>query len=263
MNKKWEQNLNQRRKSCRAFSNVLLVLTSLCLVDCNGGPQSSNSSFSNEGAQDNLELRLRKTNEVRVQLNSIRKALRPVEAVMNDLSKALNAKITVNENPTHRLSTVWKRLREILKESTQSLIQYSPDGSWKMNRRIALPLGRDRYECPSSEIEIIGQRIQDHDHLSVSLTDCTSPKTFPLLEVSTYPEHIEANFFPETVDRPISSDLRLSQCLLQIQQDQFYMHCDPIKIQSSSFTAKLDSLDFFSNRMGIQTYLKLAVRDKY
>lgn len=244
------------------FYGVVIILTGLSLVRCNGKSQPSNNSTSNENAQADLELRLKKTDEIRVQINSIRDALRPLESVLTDVSNALNAKITIDGKPADRFRNVVQRLREILKESTKSIVQYKPDGSWVIDRNVSLPLGREDYRCQTSQIEILGQRIQDHDQLTVTLTDCASPKTMTVVEVSVYADRVDASFYPEVLDRLITPDVRIGQCSLHVRKNDVELHCEPIEIKADAFATMVDPLDFTSNSNGIDAMVKIVVRDR-
>ncbi|HAR43396.1 MAG TPA: hypothetical protein DCS07_12330 [Bdellovibrionales bacterium] len=242
---------------------MIPVLLSFTLVYC-ADPMSkrSNLETTNEEAQASLEVRLKKTDEVRVQLNSIRDALRPIESVFTDISNGLNARVTIDGKPADRFKTGIERLRLILKESTKGVVQNNPDGSWMIQRKISLPLGRKDYACKSSELHIFGSRVNDHEEMQIFLTDCSSIYPLQLVSARAFSDHLEVQFFPETLDTLIQPEMQVGQCSVRIQKNNAQVQCEPIEIMSPDFTAVIHPLDFASTSQGIDASVKLNIRDK-
>lgn len=253
-----------RRRNVNALiPGAIVVMIALSLGGC-GKPlqQGSNNPGSNEDAQASLEIRLKKTEEVRVQLNSVRDALRPLDSVLTDVSNALNAKVTIDGKPSDRFRSVIERLREVLKESTKSIVQYNPDGSWVIERNVSLPLGREDYACRTSQIQILGHRVDDHDELNVSLMDCASPERLSLIDVEVHSDRIDVIFYPETLDKLIKPNIKIGQCSVRIRKNETEVHCEPIEIRADAFTAVIDPLDFSHNSSGTYADIKMVVRDR-
>jgi hypothetical protein len=221
----------------------------------------SNSQLSSEEAESRLTLRLKKTAEVKKKIDSVRNALAPLELIMGDLSNALDVKFFVNEKPSRLFLKMIQRLREILKESSQSLVQYRSDGSWILERNVALPLDRLNYSCKTSQIQILGQKNQDHEVLTLTLKDCFSPSSIQLAFFSIYSDHIEAHFFPEKLESLAFTTFEACKCSLRLEGKDLDVHCDPIEIKSDSLSLVLSTLDFKNSESGISASIRISISD--
>ena len=239
----------------------LSVLSILFLVQCQSLELGSNSQLSSEEAESRLTLRLKKTAEVKKKIDSVRNALAPLELIMGDLSNALDVKFFVNEKPSRLFLKMIQRLREILKESSQSLVQYRSDGSWILERNVALPLDRLNYSCKTSQIQILGQKNQDHEVLTLTLKDCFSPSSIQLAFFSIYSDHIEAHFFPEKLESLAFTTFEACKCSLRLEGKDLDVHCDPIEIKSDSLSLVLSTLDFKNSESGISASIRISISD--
>jgi hypothetical protein len=222
---------------------------------------TSSSVESDEDLQRNLEIRIKKTNKVRLQISSIQETLQPLDALLTDISNVMNSKVSINGNPADRIHTVIIRLREILKESTKDLVQYREDGAWFIERELSLPLGRKEYECKTSKVFALGRRVNDHEQLSISLKDCSSPEPINITTINLYSDRIESVFYPEILDGLIDPKVKVGSCTIRVQYNKKSIECDPVVIKANEWTAEVSHLKLISNSLGLHTELRMQTRN--
>lgn len=248
------------------LNGILTSLLGLILISCNA-PQSSNSNLSDEEAQAVLDMRRRKTSEVRGQLETIRKTFKPLLFVLADVSKFLDEKLSAEGKLTsegskpgdHFLASI-QHLRGILLESTRGIVQYNSDGSWVMERTIQLPFDAKKDKCQTSEIQIFGRSSRDSEIFNVTLKDCSSLSRTSLLEVTVNPDYLDVQFSPEVLDRFIPSEFE-RKCSARIQKQNLEMNCERIEIKSENYVTIIDSFHFIKDERGIETSGKIAITE--
>lgn len=239
-----------------------IFLTPFFLASCEGQSLVSNSSVSNQSAQTTLELRLKKTDQIKIRLESIRDALGPVESVLTDISNALNTKVSIDDHSGDLLHHVIAKLRELINDASKGLVEFRKDGSWIMSRNLSLPLGRPDYHCQSSQIEVIGEQTQDHDQLTVRLVDCSSVAPLNIIELSAYPDRIEAGFYPGALNQLIAPEIKLGRCSLRLEKDEVSLNCEPLELKSESSTTLVDHLTYSQDHRGTNVLINVTLRDK-
>ena len=169
------------------FQLTLAALLALTLVYC-GRPTEkiSNLGISGVDAQNTIETRLKKTKEVRRNIRKVLDALAPFDALLADLAKRVDTEIKVNRKAEDRLLRISNELRQALQEAARGIVEYGQDGSWVIRRKFELLIPRQDPACKTSELEILGQRINDVDEMSVSIQDCVDPKPIVLATVRVF-----------------------------------------------------------------------------
>jgi hypothetical protein len=161
--------LNQRKfKSCAV--GIVVASLALTLTYCGRSViEGSNSSTSNDDAQARLDINVKKTNDLKLQLGSISHALEPVNAVLADVNKAVSLKI--NGKPANDLGSYLGKIQEVLKSASRGFAQVQDDGSWSVDVDSGLSTSS---KCLANKIRITGKRIDDADQLDVYASKCVT-----------------------------------------------------------------------------------------
>ena len=244
---------------------ILIVSISLFLLSCARPIQPrSNATEIDQEAKVALEKRLKKTAEVRAELEIIRKSLQPLEDILSDIAKAINTQVIIDGKPAGNIQSILEVVQRILKELTTGLVRYESDGSWVMERRLDLPTVLGIHKCPSTNVRVVGRRVSDREELSISVQSCTTPDYHLLILGRVHGSGaMDITLQPEALTHIFIKQLKSEQCTMRIESDRKEIHCKPITLQSDSYTAKLHPLDFVSSPKGVESMVGLFVWDRH
>jgi hypothetical protein len=222
----------------------------------------SNVRESDDEARALLETRLKKTEEILAQIAVLKNAIKPVEIFLGDITRALDANVSVNGKPADKVQTYLEILQKILRESTNGMVEYMPDGSWTLLRPLKLPLLGAHYQCDSSEVRIQGYRENNAEQLWIKVKDCSeTPQWRPLVSLKLNSNgHLDTVLFPETVGHLFLQDIQNGQCTVKIESGQVDIHCKPLRIRGNGFSAVIDPLDYSKNeKQATKASIKVSV----
>ncbi|HLD98749.1 MAG TPA: hypothetical protein VJB59_00735 [Bdellovibrionota bacterium] len=248
------------------FQLTLAALLALTLVYC-GRPTEkiSNLGISGVDAQNTIETRLKKTKEVRRNIRKVLDALAPFDALLADLAKRVDTEIKVNRKAEDRLLRISNELRQALQEAARGIVEYGQDGSWVIRRKFELLIPRQDPACKTSELEILGQRINDVDEMSVSIQDCVDPKPIVLATVRVFgqaSEHlIEMTFDPNALDKLVYQDFQTKSCSIRIKKTQSDIYCEPFEIRLDRHSITVESFEIATTGTETAALIQATLRD--
>lgn len=241
-------------KASKHLVSGFLILSALGAAGCSQPIQpTAYSRVSESDAQADMDARLARTHEVRIQLDAIRKALKPVEALLKDLGKAVDLK--VEERPGYALTGILDKLENAIREASRGLAQRQEDGSWVIERPSPMALlAGQQGACARSRVRVTGTQIDDGQNLVIAMSDCTHPEQF---------ETLASVFARMNGDREIeisaasftglhSGTINLHPCKLVIDKNEFaQMSCDPMAIYSRDMAFMIERLEFNDSPLGV------------
>ncbi len=245
---------------------ALAALLALTLVYC-GRPSEkiSNLGISGVDAQKAIETRLKKTKEVRRNIRKVLDALAPLDALLADLAKRVDTEIKVNRKAEDRLLHIGNELRQTLQEAARGIVEYRQDGAWVIKRKFELLVPRQDPACKTSELEILGQRINDVDEMSVSIQDCVDPKPLVLATVRVFgqaSEHqIEMTFDPNALDKLVYQDFQTKSCSIRIKKTQSDIYCEPFEIRLDRHSITVESFEIATTGTETAALIQATLRD--
>jgi hypothetical protein len=248
------------------------VLPSLCLaaaglVYCGGpSPFSSNLAISNGDAQSQVDLRLKKTQEIKAHLGNVHSALNALDSVLSDVAHAVDSRVQ-GADTGHRLRQLFDRLRGALSDASRGLVSQEPDGSYKMSRELPLPMGRAPYDCPAGTLEVTDRKDDDKgtEKIKLTLSDCYSGGPVTLAEIRVHADgEVVASFAPDSLDRLLPPDpngARSPECNASSRQGEQYVHCDPFVLRSGDASLTFRGFDMGQTPAGITALVDLEASD--
>jgi hypothetical protein len=237
-------------KTVLSAVGCLALIASLSVAGCRSAKDQlkTNLPISNAEANAELKLRMAKGEQVREALNRISDALRPLEALLGDVSRASEKQVNLDGQPELRTDRLISRLREVLKKATEDFVDIRRDGSWVINQKLKLPLERAGFDCSLSRLKVVGERSGESDRLTVSLQPCVGVAARVVAEASVNGQEIEAAFYPEalqdTADEVVIQNREIGKCRLNLVRDARELSCEPIRLKGKDLTATLAPLEF-------------------
>ncbi len=216
-------------------SGILGIVTTAAMVaSCAKGlPKASNVPASGEEAQSALDGRLRKTEEIRVRIQRVSDALRPVEDVLRDISDAVDVRIDGERGI--RVRTFLQKLQDLLREATRGVLDHRPDGSWVLERPIHC--GEER-----GLLRLESRRAEGHESAVLSAMGCgVTSRTGALTEVAevsydSESDRIELRLHASRLETALNLETRDGTCRLEIAGKNSQLHCDPFTAGSVRFS---------------------------
>lgn len=226
---------------------AILVLTPFALTHCGKSLSTAKTktaiSLDNKEAQARIDDRLRKTEETRIKMENLRRALRPIESFIRDISKSLELSID-GKSPTDLAKTeslqhVLRRLQITLKEASSGMVKHNPDGSWILDKKFIMKDEDGKVLCQESHVILHGERIASKDQLNLDLSECQTGEMANLFTASFVSEKelslkLNAKAFENAVpDSRYNATPNKPQpvCELFKGKNTAEFYCDPITIR--------------------------------
>jgi hypothetical protein len=241
----------------KLFGAILLTL-SIGLVHCGPGAlQQSSSGITEDGAQADLEQRLARTQEVRLQLDAIHRALAPIESALRDLGKLVDLRLDglkLDDHPGGAFASLLSRLETAIQEGGNGLVQRGDDGSWVLERPTpAALLSGAQGACARSRVRVVGRKEDQTQRLTVSVSDCAAPDNFQTLATVS----IGVNGDREVVISAASIDgfhydtLKLDPCRLHVgAAGGSELSCSSFGVASGKVTVEFEQLSLRTDEQG-------------
>jgi hypothetical protein len=233
-------------KSTRWVSSALVVSAALCLTYCGKSVTPPSHSNLTEGeAQQDLDLRLAKTQQLRSQVKSVLVSIKPIQSMMHDLGKDIDHKM--EQQPGEALAYVLEKLRVSLHDSLSGLIKLNLDGSWTLDRPSPHPESPGHAGCDSSRVHLKGLRTGDGEAVTISLSQCEATEFEDLAVLHL---HNSGN-----------KELTLLQsCELRIDLNNVNdFRCNQVSLNSSKAVIDIQHFDYHSDTNGTHASLHAAV----
>jgi hypothetical protein len=237
------------------LSLALLMVITIC-NSCGKGDDNGKAVLPSD--DPSLEHRLAKSEEIRVRISGVRKALRSVDTLLGDIAKALVSHPTIEGKPAEKTQTYLDLIQKFLKQSTEGLVQIESDQSWVLDR--AVPTLGQLLNCSKMRTRIVGRVVEGIEQLHVYLLDCASPqKSHTLLEAKLIKGdevelEVNPNVFSSFTEQPVKSD----KCEVKLSKDRTEVHCRPIEIKSDGWTAIISPVDVIETPTGL--WAKISTR---
>lgn len=225
-----------------------LALTSILLASGCNQPleQKSNLNTDSEAAKKRIEARLNETVQIRKIITALEKALKPIDATLNDVLTVLRSEKDRINGQLPKLAI--SELRHALESLNKDIAIEQADGSWTIERTVKWPFERVNPSDTSCDSTVVGinARNTTSDGKNVAaeiyLQDCTftGKKTVAFIE-STNGE-VKMSFEASALQAMESMSIVKvgSPCIVQVNSKtgEYGMMCTPFDARIEGFTLK-------------------------
>lgn len=254
----------------KSRNSLLVTITSLStlmlLLSC-GKPADppSNLTTSNEDGKIELSKRIEKTNEIKGHINQVRDAIKPASVMLSDLSDSIKVEEPTDGKTSDELQNVLEVIQKILREATESIVEYQPDGSWKIEKPLRLPDLAKEYTCPTAKIRLVGKREDRVETLRLFVIGCIEaigPVELAYIGIDPN-KRIYSNFQLQKVSELFKTEHVVGEnCTVLVQTRAVEVNCKPITIRSKDVNIFIDPLYFLKSDAGVSSKITVVTRRK-
>ncbi len=225
----------------------------------------SNLTESNQDGKTELTKRIDKTNEVKSQINQVRDAIKPASVMLNDLADSIKKEEPTDGKASDEVQNVLEVIQKILREATESIVEYQPDGSWKIEKPLRLPDLAKEYTCGTAKIRLVGKREERVETLRLQVIGC--------IEAAG---PVELAYIGIDAEKRIYSDLHLQKvselfktehvigenCTVLVQTRAVEVNCKPITVFTKDVNIFISPLYFLKSDLGVDSKIQVTARRK-
>jgi hypothetical protein len=250
-------------KASTRLSRAFGVLVLSGLVSCAPAKlPPATVTVTNEEADLQLEQELKLSEDLRAQLDKIRKALRPIQGALRDLDKALSKQVS-DERVEGALTGILERLEDALLRVRSGKVKKREDGSWIHERPSPLAmLPGTQGTCAGSRVRVVGEKASDIERITLSMSDCSRPDQFVDLasvEVRANGER-EIEIAASAFQGVWRETVQMDRCRLHIDtSDYASLTCDPFETQLGELTATFSKLGLAVDQHGLYASTRVVL----
>lgn len=247
----------------KTFNLAALGLVALVLSCGKPSEPPSNIGISNDEGKAGLAERLAKTGEINGHINQLRDAIQPASVMLSDLADAVRTEETTDSVPSEKIQNILDVVQKVLKEVTQGLVQYNPDGSWVIEKPLKFPNLLPEYVCPTAKIRLHGQREENVEALRLQVIGCGhTVGPIELAYIGIDPKkNVLASLHLQNASSLFSKEgLVGDSCKVSTKGSAFEVSCKPLLIKVKDVHINVSQLFLQNDTKGITAQIAVAVR---